>query len=175
MEMQRHHPLATLQEAANLYNRAQSGGGFRTYLKARMNLLAVMGALIVLTSIAFTAGAVVCLAGARAYLMLFALLLAPFILLGSLFVQWFMLFGWLENRALAHGLGHRLEAEGPVQRWVRKQLHAELGKFPPIPWLFAAVFLLLPLLMTASVAPKLVALLVALYAGAVILFARLDR
>jgi len=86
-----------------------------------------------------------------------------------------MLFGWLESRALASGLGHRLEAEGPVQRWVRKQLHAELGKFPPIPWLFAAVFLLLPLLMTASVAPKLVALLVALYAGAVILFARLDR
>src|SRR4051812_4557146 len=85
MEMQRHHPLATLQEAANLYNRAQSGGGFRTYLKARMNLLAVMGALIVLTSIACTAGAVVCLAGARAYLMLFALLLAPFILIGSLF------------------------------------------------------------------------------------------
>jgi hypothetical protein len=175
MELQRYHPLATLQEAAGLYNRYQSGAGFKTYLKARMNLLAAMGVLIVLTSIACTAGAVVCLAGARAYLMLFALLLAPFILIGSLFVQWFLLFGWLENRALAKGLGHRLEAEGPVQRWMRKQLHADMGKAPPVPWLFLAVFLLLPLLMTGSVAPKLVVALVALYLGAVVLFARLDR
>jgi hypothetical protein len=175
MELQRHHPLATLQEATNLYNRCQSGAGFRTYLKARINLVVAMGALVVLTSIACTAGTVVSLAGARAYLMLFALLLAPFILVGSLFVQWFLLFGWLENRALATGLGHRLEPEGRVQRWLRKQLHADLGKLPAIPWLFAAVFLLLPLLMTAAVAPKLAAALVLVYAGAVVLFARLDR
>jgi hypothetical protein len=175
MEMQRYHPLATLQDAANLYNRYQAGKGFRVYLKDRANLVMPMAVLIVLTAIACTAGAVVCLAGARAFLMLFVLLLAPFVLIGNLFVQVFLFFGWLENRALAKGLKHALEREGPVKRWLRKQLRAEMGKFPPVPWLFAAVFLLLPLLLTALVAPKIAAALVAVYAGAIVLFARFDR
>ena len=175
MELQRYHPLATLQEAANLYNRYQAGAGFSVYLKDRANLVVAMAALIVLTAIACTAGAVVWLAGARAFLMLFALLLAPFVLIGSLFVQSFFLFGWLENRALAKGLKHALEREGPVKRWLRKNLHAEMGKFPPVPWLFAALFLFLPLLLTALVAPKIAAALVAVYAAALVLFARFDR
>jgi hypothetical protein len=175
MEMQRHHPLATLQEAANLYNRYQEGAGFRVYIRDRANLVMPMAALILLTAIACTAGTVVCLAGARAYLMLFVLLLAPFVLIGSVFVQSFLFFGWLENRALAKVLGHRLEPEGPVKRWLRKQLRAEMGKFPPVPWLFAAAFLLLPLLMTAAVAPTVAAVLVAVHAAALVLFARFDR
>jgi len=175
MEMQRYHPLATLQEAANLYNRYQAGAGFRAYVKDRSNLVLPMAALIVLTAIACTAGTVVCLAGARAFLMLFVLLLAPFVLIGSLFVQAYVFFGWLENRALAKGLKHALEREGPVKRWLRKNLRAEMGKFPPVPWFFAALFLFLPLLMTAQVAPKIAAALVAAYVGAVVLFARFDR
>jgi len=175
MELQRYHPLTTLQDAANLYNRYQAGAGFRIYIRDRASLVMPMAVLIVLTAIACTAGTVVCLAGARAFLMLFVLLLAPFVLIGSVFVQSFLFFGWLENRALAKGLGHRLEPEGPVKRWLRKQLRAEMGKFPPVPWLFAAVFLLLPLLMTAAVAPQVAAALVAVYAAAVVLFARFDR
>jgi hypothetical protein len=175
MEMQRYHPLATLQDAANLYNRYQAGAAFRVYVKDRSNLVVPMAALIVLTAVACTAGAVVCLAGARAFLMLFVLLLAPFVLIGSLFVQAYVFLGWLENRALAKGLKHALEREGPVKRWLRKNLHAEMGKFPPVPWVFAALFLFLPLLMTAQVAPKIAAALVAAYVGAVVLFARFDR
>jgi hypothetical protein len=175
MEVQRHHPLATLQEGANLYNRYQAGSGFRIYVKDRSALVLPMLALIVLTAIACTAGAVVCLAGARAFLMLFVLLLSPFVLIGNLLVQLFLFFGWLENRALAKGLKHGLEREGPVKRWLRKNLRAEMGKFPPVPWLFAALFLFLPLLMTAAVAPKVAAALLAVYAGAIVLFARFDR
>jgi hypothetical protein len=175
MELQRYHPLAELQQAANLYNRYQAGEGFRSYVKSRMNLVALVGALIVLGAIACTAGTVVCLAGTRAFLMLFVLLLAPFVLIGSLLVQSYFFFGWMENRALAKGLGHRLEAEGPVKRWLRKNLRAEMGKFPPMPWILAAAFLLLPLLMTAAVVPNVAAALVAVYAAAVVLFARLDR
>ena len=175
MEMQRYHPLVTLQEGANLYNRYQAGAGFRVYIRDRANLVMPMTALIVLGAIACTAGTVVCLAGARAFLMLFVLLLAPFVLIGNLFVQLYLFFGWLENRALAKGLKHALEREGPVKRWLRKQLRAEMGKFPPVPWLFAAVFLFLPLLATALVAPKIAAALVAVYAGAIVLFARFDR
>jgi len=175
MELQRYHPLATLQEAANLYNRYQASAGFRVYIRDRANLVMPMAALIVLGAIACTAGTVVGLAGARAFLMLFVLLLAPFVLIGNLFVQLYLFFGWLENRALAKGLKHALEREGPVKRWLRKNLRAEMGKFPPVPWLFAAAFLLLPLLMTAAVVPKVAAALVAVYAAAIVLFARFDR
>jgi len=167
-------PLETLQEAANLYNRYQAGAGFKAYLRDRMNLVYVMVALFVVAAIVCTAGTVVALAGARAFLMLFALMLAPFILLGNLFVQGYVFFGWLENRALAEGLKHQLEREGPVKRFLRRHLKAQMGKFPPLPWLLVAVFLLLPLAATASVFPKVALGLAAAYAAAVILYARID-
>jgi len=168
-------PLETIQEAANLYNRYQAGAGFKTYLKDRMNLVYVMVALMVLTAVALTAGTIVSLAGARAYLMLFVLLLAPFLLIGAAFVQAFVFFGWLENRAIAKGLRHAMEPEGPVKRWLRKNLSAEIGKFPPLPWILVGIFLLLPLALTAAVAPKIAAAVVLVDAAAVILFARVDR
>jgi hypothetical protein len=175
MELQRHHPLATVQEAANLFNRYQAGAGFRAYVRGRMNLVVPAAALILLGAIACTAGAVVAVAGARAFLMLFVLLLAPSVLIGNLLVQAYLLFGWLENRAIAKGLKHGLEPEGPAGRWLRKNLRAEVGKFPPVPWVFAAAFVLLPLLLTAAAAPALAAGLVDAYAVAIVLFARLDR
>jgi hypothetical protein len=167
-------PLETLQEAANLYNRYQAGAGFKAYLRDRMNLVYVMVALFVVVAIVCTAGTVVALAGARAFLMLFALILAPFILIGNLFVQSYMFFGWLENRALAEGLKHQLDREGPVKRFLRKHLKAQMGRFAPVPWLLAAVFLLLPLAATASVFPKVALGLLAACVVAVILFARID-
>jgi len=173
--MQVQLPLETLQEAANLYGRWQAGEGFKRYLRVRARLIVPVALLMVLTAIACTAGAVVWLAGARAFLMLVALILAPFLLLGSLFVQGYVFFGWLENRALAEGLRHRLEPETRFQRWLRKQLSAELGKFPAIPWLAVGAFLVLPLALTATVAPKIAALVVALHALAIVLYARLDR
>jgi hypothetical protein len=175
MELQRHHPLATLHEGANLYNRYQAGAGFRAYVRDRMNLVVPMAVLMLLGAIGLTAGAVVSLAGARAFLMLLVLLLAPFMLIGNLLVQSFLFFGWLENRAIAKGLKHGLEREGPLGRWLRKNLGAEIGKFPPVPWVFAGAFVLLPLAFTAAAAPKLAAGLVAAYAAAVVLFARFDR
>lgn len=167
-------PLETLQEAANLYNRYQAGAGFKAYLRDRMNLVYAMLALFVVAGVVCTAGTVVALAGARAFLMLFALILAPFILIGNLFVQGYVFFGWLENRALAEGLKHQLEREGRVKRWLRKHLKAQIGKFAPLPWLLVALFLLLPLAATASVFPKVALGLAAAYAAAVILFARID-
>jgi hypothetical protein len=173
--MQMQLPLETIQEAANLYNRYQAGSGFRVYLRDRRNMVLPVVVLMVLTAVACTAGTVVCIAGARAFLMLFALLLAPFLLVGSLFVQSFVFFGWLENRALQKGLRHALEREGPVKRWLRKKLKIDMGKFPPIPWLYAGVFLLLPLLATAAVMLPVAAAIVLLHAAALLAFARLDR
>jgi hypothetical protein len=103
------------------------------------------------------------------------LLLAPFVLIGNLLVQAYLFFGWLENRAIAKGLKHGLEPEGRLGRWLRINLGAEVGKFPPVPWVFAAAFILLPLLLTSAAAPKLAAALVAAYAAAIVLFARFDR
>jgi len=174
MALQLQLPLETLQEAANLYNRYQAGAGFRAYMRDRMNMVYVMVALFVITAVVCTAGTVVALAGARAFLMLFALILAPFILIGNLFVLGYVFFGWLENRALAEGLKHRLEPEGPVKRWLRKNLRAEIGKFPALPWIFVAVFVLLPLFATASVFPKVVLGLVAVHVAAILAYARID-
>ena len=174
MALQLQLPLETLQEAANLYNRYQAGAGFRAYMRTRMNMVYLMAALFVITAVVCTAGTVVALAGARAFLMLFALILAPFILIGNLFVLGYVFFGWLENRALAEGLKHRLEAEGPVKRWLRKNLRAEIGKFPALPWIFVVVFVLLPLAATASVFPKVALALVAVHFIAVLAYARID-
>ena len=175
MQLQVQLPLETIQEAANLYNRYQAGKGFKVYLRDRRNMVVPMVGLILLTAVALTAGSVVSLAGARAMLMLFVLLLAPVILIGSAFVQGFVFFGWLENRAIAQGLKHRLEAEGPAARWLRKNLGAEIGKFPRIPWLLVALFLAVPLALTAQVAPLLAAAAGAVHVAALLAFARIDR
>jgi hypothetical protein len=174
MALQLQLPLETIQEAANLYNRYQSGDGFRAYLRPRMNMVYAMLALFVIAAVVLTAGTVVALAGARALLMLLVLLLAPFVLIGSLFVQGYVFFAWLENRAIAEGLKHRIGPEGPAARWLRKNLKADLGKLPAVPWIFAAVFLFLPLVATASVFPGVALGLVAVMAAAVLAYARID-
>lgn len=174
MQLQVQMPLETIQEAANLYNRYQAGSGFRAYLKDRSNPVTVLCMLMLLTSVALTAGTIVSL-GASKYLVLLVLLLAPFLLVGSVFVQALFYFGWLENRALAKGLRHGLEREGPVKRWIRKNLQAEMGKFPSVPWLFGALFIVAPLVLIARVSPAVAAGVVVAHVAAFILFARLDR
>jgi hypothetical protein len=61
-----------------------------------------------------------------------------------------------------------------VKRWLRKNLRAEIGKFPALPWIFVAVFVLLPLFATASVFPKVVLGLVAVHVAAILAYARID-
>ena len=147
--------VGPLQDATRLMQTGQEGP-FHIYLRNRRALLVPIGLLMAVTSIACAAGTVLFLGGTRSALVLLAILLVPFVLLGSFFVQAFVFVGWLENRALAQTL-HRKAA------------------LPPVPWLYAALFLILPLVMLVHVVPVLGLVLIALGILAPIAFARLDR
>lgn len=146
-------PTKTFEEALNLYERFQKGDVFRLYVVKQMRFVVPGVLAFLLLSIACTAATIVFIAGARSLLMLPALIAAPFILLGSIFVQCYVFFSWLENRALAHG-------------------HAAM---PAVPWVLAAIFLFAPLVILVIVAWKVALPLILLATVAPILCWRLDR
>lgn len=169
-------PIETLLEAQKLAKRYEEVDGFRLYVQERKRLVIPAVLLFVLISIACAAGTVVFIAGAYSLLALPALLLAPVILVGSLFVQVYVFFYWLENRALAQALGHRPKAaQGLLAVWLRKKFGVDMGAPPPVPWILATVVLFAPLAMLAYFALK--AALVLIFVAILIpfVFSWLDR
>lgn len=166
--------LEPLNEGLSLARRYQEGQGFRAYVKERMALLVPIGLVMLLTSIACAAGTVMYLGGTRSALVLLALLLVPFILAGSFFVQAYVFASWLEARALTKALHRRPPRPGPIGARLLKA-GIDMGAMPPVPWVLAALFLAGPLAMLAAVSPALAAALVALHIAAPVLFARFDR
>jgi len=153
----------TWNDARGLAARYQDGPGFRQYVASRMVLVAPATVLFLLISIACAASTVIFLADRHPMLALPGLLLAPFVLVGSLFVQAFVFFSWVEGRALARALGRR------------KKAPLDFGEMPKVPWLFAAVFLLLPLLVLFAVSGTAVLVLILLVVAIAFAFARFDR
>jgi hypothetical protein len=169
-------PTETLGEARNLVRRFQEGEAFKLYVLRRMWLVIPAGLVILLVSLACAASTVLFLAGGGSWLALPAFVLAPFILIGSLFVQLYMFFSWLESRALAQAFRRRARpAPGAFARWLAKRTGADMGTLPPVPWILAAVVLLAPLAMLALVAPKIALLLIPLALLTPILYALFDR
>lgn len=164
-----------LTETQNLWQRFQQGGAFRTYLRER--LLIVVPALVIflLFSVAITAGTVIALGGTRSILVLFGLLAAPVILLGSMFVLLFVFLQWLENRAIAQATHHT--AKTPKEELLNTPLTlwAVVKGFPILEQAIGLAFLLVPLAfvwhLSAGVAVLLFVLLAATLAG----YALLDR
>jgi hypothetical protein len=168
------HLLGVANDALSLVGRFQEAPGFRAYVLERLALVVPIGVLMALTSIGCAAATVLYLGGTRPLLVLLAILLVPFVLLGSLFVQAYVFFSWLESRALAQAL-RRKAPRGPVSAWMFRKLGADMGSLPPVPWVLAVIFLLLPLAMLVAVAPKFGLGLVVLLVLAPIVFARFDR
>jgi len=165
-----------MKDALNLVQRYQQGELFRRYVTQRMWLVAPAVLLIVATSLVLAFGIVMYVGGTRPATVLLSLLLAPFVLAGSLFVQGYVFLSWLEGRSLAKSLGHRVsKGRGRLAAWIEKQLDADLGAMPPVPWLLAAIFVLAPLVALVLAAPKLAIAVIALQILAPIAFARLDR
>jgi len=164
-----------VNDAINLVQRFQKSEVLRAYVLARLRLVVPAGLLMVLTSVALAGATAIFIGGARPVLVLLGILLMPFILLGSAFVQAYVFLSWLESRALAKALPQRAApAQNRVSLWLKSRLGAELGSLPPIPWGFAAVFVLLPLAMLALLSAKAALALIALHIAAPILFARFD-
>jgi hypothetical protein len=168
--------LGPLDDATGLVRRYRELEAFRDYLADRLRLVAPAVLLVVLAAIACGLTPIVLFVGTNAIAALVGLLLAPVVLLGSLFVLGLVLFSWLEERSLSRALGHRAgPAPAKLARWLKRKLGADLGKAPRMPWLLGALFVAVPLALLGSRAPVLVLLLVALLALAPILYARLDR
>lgn len=160
MATAKHLLLGVLEDGVDLANRVQENRRFRAYLEQRAWLVAPAAVLIAIASLACAFGMVLFVGGTRPMLVLLSLVLAPFVLAGSLLVQAYVFLSWLETRSLAQALGHRL----PRRR-----------RLPLVPSLLAALFVATPLAMLSSVEPTIGLTLVALLAAMPFAYARLDR
>lgn len=153
----------TWRDAWKLVERFQHADGFRQYLSRRAAFVVPAMALFFLISIACAAALVILFAERHAMLALPGMMLAPFVLVGSFFVEAFVFLSWLEGRALSQALGRR--AKKPF----------DFGPLPRVPWILAAVLLVLPLLLLAAVSltAALVLMLLAVLLTSAI--ARFDR
>jgi hypothetical protein len=153
----------TLKEAWKLFTRFYHAEGFRAYARRRAAFIVPALALFVLVSMACGAATVIFLAEYHPMLALPGMALAPFILAGSFFVQAFVFFSWLEGRALAQALG----------RGGKSAL--DFGQIPRVPWVLAALFFVLPLLVLAAVSATAALVLILLGVLIIVAIARFDR
>jgi hypothetical protein len=165
-----------LKDALNLAQRFQQGALFRQYVVERMWLVVPAALVILATSLALALGIVIYIGGTRPLTVLLSLLIAPFVLVGSLFVQAYLFLAWLEGRALAKSLGRRTrKTRARAVAWIERHLDADLGSPPPVPWLLAGMLLALPLAILLLASPKLAIGVVVLQVLVPLAFARLDR
>jgi hypothetical protein len=164
--------IAPFRDAMGLVQRFQEGKGLRGYVMQRLIALVPIGVLMAITSVSCAAAMVLYLGGTRSILVLLMLLLLPFVLLGSFFVQALVFFSWLEGRALTLDL-HRPGSTGPIATRLRS-LGIEMGTPPPVPWALAVIFLFIPMLMLLSVAPAWGWVLIILLVATPFVYARLD-
>ncbi len=167
--------LGPLDEAVALARRYRDVQAFHDYVGRRARLVVPALVLIGVAAVACGLSPVMALVGTRPISALAGLLLAPVMLIGSLFVLSLVFFSWLEERALARSLGHRTTREPKAMRWIRKKLGADLGRAPRVPWLLAALFVAVPFAMLLDFAPAIALTLLVLLAAAPIAFARFDR
>ena len=168
--------LSPLEDALGLVRRYRELDSFQEYIGANVRLVVPAGLLILVAAIACGLTPIMLLVGVRPAASLAGLLLAPVLLLGSLYVLALVFFSWLEERALAKSLGHRTgSAPGKLARWVKRKLRADLGKAPRVPWLLAALLVIAPLILLAGRAPGAAVPLILLLVAAPILYARFER
>lgn len=168
--------LSPLEDALGLVRRYRELESFQGYIAANLRLVAPASLLILVAAVACGLTPIMLLVGTRAAASLAGLLLAPVVLIGSLFVLALVFFSWLEERALARSLGHRAgPAPGRIARWLRRKLRTDLGKAPHIPWLLAAVFVVIPLALLVGEAPGVALPIIVLLVAAPIAYARFER
>jgi hypothetical protein len=161
-------------EAPNLMRRYREGRAFRNYVEDRMPL--VLPALLVLLafSLATTAGTIVYIGGTHAFLSLLAMIMSPFILIGSMSVLLFVFFSWLEMRAMARVSGRRAPVGGKLALSL-PGVRSMIRSVPPVPWLFAALFVIAPFVFVALLSTKTGCVLFVAALLTPVLFSRFDR
>ena len=149
-----------LHDAPNLFNRYKHGDAFRRYVRRHVPL--VVAALIVFLTVstASTAAMVVFFGGTNGFLVIACLVLAPLVLIGSMFVQLYVFFSWVERRAV-----DRVSGREPCS--IQEHL-------PQVPWVLASLFLVLPFFVLALVSIKVAATLLVVLILTPIAFSLLD-
>jgi hypothetical protein len=149
-----------LHEAPNLLQRYKHGDAFRRYVHRHTHLVVAALVVFLTVSTASTAAMVVYFGGTSEFIVLLCLILAPLVLIGSLLVQTFIFFSWLERRAL-----DRVAGRPPCTL----QEH-----LPTVPWTLAVVFLVLPFFILALVSIKLAATLLLVFILTPVAYSLLD-
>ena len=140
-----------LDDARALLQRFQQVESFNLYVHERMPGVLVAMLIMFLISIGCVMGIVTLLPDMHWALVLPILLLLPVVLAGSLLVQVYVFLSWIEGRSMERALGSRRKApRGPVAAWIQQKCGLDFGPFPSVPWLLAAIFLVVPLLLLAS-------------------------
>lgn len=158
-----------LVEAPNLLRRYQNGDAFRRYVDDRAPLVVAVAVVFLMFSLATTAGAVVSIGGTHSLLVLLMLVLAPFLLAGTFFVLIFVFFSWLETRSLSLMLA---KVKKPAQE---AGMRAIVAALPRIPWVLAALFVVLPLVLLALLSPAAAILMLFLAAAAPVGYILIER
>ncbi|NIO42539.1 MAG: hypothetical protein GTO41_21780 [Burkholderiales bacterium] len=141
----------TLEDARALLRRFQEVESFNTYVHERMAgvLAAVLGMFLI--SMGCVMGIVTLLPDMHWTFVLPMLLALPIVLAGSLFVQVYVFFSWIEGRSMELALGsRRMTKRGAITLWVQQKFKLDLGPSPSVPWLLTTIFLIAPLLLLAS-------------------------
>ena len=150
-----------LHDAPNLFHRYKRGDAFRGYVRRHVPLVAAALIVFLAVSTATTAAMVVYFGGTNGFLVIACLVLAPFVLIGSLFVQLYVFFSWVERRAVDRVSGR---PPCPIQEHL-----------PEVPWVLASVFLVLPFFVLALVSIKVAATLLVVVSLTPVAFSLLDR
>lgn len=153
----------TFKDALKLATRFREAEGFKQYLSRRAAFVVPALVLFCLVSVACAAAIVILLAERHPMLALPGMMLAPFVLAGSFFIEALVFFSWLEARALAQALGRR--SKDPF----------DFGTLPSVSWVLAALFFGLPFLVLISVSPAAALVLILLAVLITLAIARFDR
>lgn len=154
------HGMDLLHDAPNLVHRYKHGDAFRHYVRRHVPLIIAALIVFLTVSTATTAAMVVFFGGTNGFVVIACLVLAPVVLIGSLFVQLYVFFSWLERRAV-----DRVSGRPPCT--IQEHL-------PEVPWVLASAFLVLPFFILALVSIKVAATLLVVVILTPVAFSLLD-
>lgn len=172
----RYFLLDTLDDAKGLLHRYQQVQPFNRYVRERNLLVAGAMLAVFLISIGCMMGVFTLLPQTHWLLVLPVIVSLPLILIGGLLVQVYVFFSWIEARSMERALGTRHRAKrGPIATRLQDKLGIDIGPQPPVPWLLALIFVLLPLAVLAYSWLPAAAAFSALALSVPLVFAWLDR
>lgn len=169
-------PLQTLVNSEALAQRFREVESLGRYVQDRAQLLIAAVAAMVLIGIGCALSVVVYLADFHPLLTLLGIVLLPVVLIGSLFVQAYVFFSWIEGRALARELGQRhRQTPGAAAALLSRKFNLDMGPIPPVPWVLSVIFLLAPFCLLVVSSPGIALIVILLAVLMPVVYAKFDR